>query len=137
MSEVFDLASLDPLIEAQEAGIEVEVKGPDGKPLGPNGWRVRVAGQDSARFRAAQAEITQERLDSENIEVSADDLQRNAVRILAKCIISWTPIILGGKELECNERNARMLLERYGFIREQLERKAGNRKLFFRGLAKG
>lgn len=138
MSDAFDLASFDSAIEAQEGGLEVEIRGPDGKQLGPNGWRIRIAGPDSKRFRDASAAITQERIDSENaIELTAEDIQKNAVRILAKCTLGWTPIIMGGKEIECTEANARKIYEKYSFVREQLERKAGNRRAFFRGLGQG
>lgn len=135
MDDTFDLASLDPMIEAQESGMEVDIKGPDGKPLGPNGWRIRIAGPDSKRFREASAAITQERIDSENPgDLSAEDIQKNSIRILAKCTLGWTPIIMGGKEVECSEVNARKIYEKYSFVREQLERKAGNRRAFFRDL---
>lgn len=135
MSDTFDLASLDPLIEAQESGMEVEIKGPDGKQLGSNGWRIRIAGPDSKRFRDASAAITQERIDAGNVgDTSADDIRRNAIRILAKCTLSWTPIIMGGTDVPCTEANARAIYEKYQFVRDQLEQKAGNRRVFFRGL---
>lgn len=134
----FDLAEFDGLAAAQDDGIDVEIKGPDGKKLGSEGFSIRVAGPDSKRFREALRELSAERIDAEDLtELSAEQLEENRVRILAKCVISWTPVVMGGQALECSEANARQLFERYPFIREQVERRAGRRASFLPRSAKG
>lgn len=128
----FDLASLDTVVQAQESGIDIEIKGPDGKT--PIGFSIRVAGPDSERSRKAIESITDEYLDREDASpTTAAELDRRGLLVLSKSVISWTPIKLDGEDLVCSEENAQRLFVRFRFIREQVERKAGRRSAFTKG----
>ncbi|PSH68622.1 hypothetical protein CU102_12745 [Phyllobacterium brassicacearum] len=128
----FDLASLDTVVQAQEQGIEVDIKGVDGKT--PLGFSIRVAGPDSERYRKAVDAITDEYLDREDAgPTTAAELDRRGLLILSKVVISWGSITLDGADLTCTEENARKLFSRFRFIREQVERKAGKRAAFTKG----
>lgn len=123
-----DLAAFDGLKDAQEAGIDVEIKDPKGKPIGIS---VKVAGPDSERQRKAIKALTDQRINSEDLTTAtADDFENNTVKILAASVISWTPIVLDGADLPYSEENAIRLFSRFPFIREQIEKKAGKRSGF-------
>lgn len=127
-----DLSSLDSAVKAQNEGIDVEIKGIDGKT--PIGFSIKVAGPDSDRQRKAVDELTDEYLDREDASATtAAELDRRGLHVLAKSIISWTPIKLDGEDLECSENNAIRLFTRFRFIREQVERKALRRSAFTKG----
>lgn len=136
----FDLAAFDGLAVAQEQGIDVEIKGPDGKKLGADGFVIKVAGPDSSRFNTAIETLRQEREANEDLsdeaELSREEIDQNSIRILARCTISWTSIVLDGAALECSEANAIKLYARFPFIRQQVERRAGSRKSFMPRSAK-
>ncbi len=126
--KINDLAAFDGLKEAQEAGIDVEIKDPKGKPIGIS---IKVAGPDSERQRKAIKALTDQRINSEDLTTAtADDFENNTIKILAASIISWSPIVLDGADLPCTEENAIRLFSRFAFIRDQIEKKAGRRAGF-------
>lgn len=141
MSEPFDLSAFDGLVAAQETGIDVEIRGPDGKKLGKDGFTIRMAGPDSSRFKAAEEELRQEMIDSKDVlsesEIPRAELEEKKLRILAKCTISWSPVLLDGAPIECTEANAAKLYARHPFIRDQVIGAAGGRRSFMPRSAKG
>lgn len=129
-NKINDLSAFDGLKEAQEAGIDVEIKDPSNQPIGIS---IKVAGPDSERQRKAIKSLTNERLNNEDASTAtADDLEVNTLKILAGSVISWTPIVLDGADLPCTEENAVRLFTRFPFIREQVEKKAGKRAGFMK-----
>lgn len=129
-TEPKDLAQFDDLQKKQEAGIDVEINGPDGKPLG---FSIKIAGPDSERQRKASEEIMDERLLSDSAApANAADLTRARVQGLAKSTISWTPFKLDGGEYAYSEENAQKLYVRFPWLREQVEAKAGRRAAFMK-----
>lgn len=130
--KTFDLASLDAAIKKQDEGLDIDIKGLDGKS--PLGFSIKVAGPDSERAAKAHDEIQQELVEREDLsELSLEDRRANGLRYLAKLVISWTPFILEGMELPCTEENAVKLFTRFKFIREQVDAKAGRRAAFLKG----
>jgi hypothetical protein len=130
-----DLSAFDSLAATQEAGIDVEIKGPDRRT--PLGLTIRVAGPDSERQKSAYREIANARLASENADpVSATDIEHNILSVLAKATVSWSPNpSFDGQERECTAENAVALYRRYPFIFEQVRAKAENRASFIKGSA--
>lgn len=130
-----DLSQFDSLAATQEGGVDVEVKGPDGRT--PLGLTIRVAGPDSARQRAAYEEIANARLASESTDpISAADIRRNTISVLSRATVSWTPNpIVDGAELECSADNAAKVYQRYPFILDQVRVRAENRAAFTKGSA--
>jgi hypothetical protein len=126
--KINDLSAFDGLKEAQENGIDVEIRDPTGQPIG---IAIKIAGPDSERQRKAIQALTNERLNNEDAATAtAEDIERNALKILASSVISWTPIVLDGSDLPCTEENAIRLFSRFPFIREQVEKRAGKRAGF-------
>jgi hypothetical protein len=128
--KINDLSAFDGLKEAQENGIDVEIKDPTGRPIGV---AIKIAGPDSERQRKAIQALTNERLNNEDAATAtAEDIERNTLKILASSVISWTPIVLDGSDLPCTEENAIRLFSRFPFIREQVEKRAGKRAGFLK-----
>lgn len=130
---MIDLSQFDDLASTQEAGIAVEIKGPDRRT--PLGLTITIAGPDSSRQKLAVHEILNARLASEDAAPqSAADIERNQTAVMAKATISWSPNPkFDGKEWECNADNATALYRKYPFILEQVRAKADNRAAFTKG----
>ncbi|MBZ9600755.1 hypothetical protein [Phyllobacterium chamaecytisi] len=128
--KINDLSAFDGLNEAQENGIDIEIKDPSGQPIGIS---IKIAGPDSSKQKKAVQALTNERLAAEDMApVTAQDIETNTLKILASSVISWTPIVLDGADLPCSEENALRLFARFPFIREQVEKKAGKRAGFMK-----
>jgi len=125
-----DLAVFDQMQKAQEEGIDVPIRGPDGKDLG---FSIKIAGPDSERQRRAIDTIRDERLQSmDPTPLTAEQIGHQNIRGIALATISWTPFKLDGMEPPCTENQAIALYKRFPFIREQVEAKAGSRASFIR-----
>lgn len=55
----------------------------------------------------------------------------NLIELLAACTVGWENMMFDGEELSFSKENAKMLYEKVPFIRDQVNRATGNRKLFF------
>jgi len=132
-SKPVDLATFDAAVKKQEDGIAVPILAMDGKTK--LGFSIRVAGPDSDRAERAQEELTDELIEQENMtRVQAREATQRGLRYLAKITIGWEPaVILDGQELAYSEDNAFKLYQRFKFIREQVDRAAGNRARFTKG----
>lgn len=127
----FDLSAFDNLVSAQEEGIDVRIAGPDGNPLSPE-IVITIAGPDSARQKEAQRKQTEVRLRRRQRTMTAKEAEEAGLEILASSIIRWNKFKVGGKILELSKDNAKMLLQRYPFIQEQLDLAAGDRAGFIK-----
>lgn len=128
-----DLAQFDAAVAKQEEGILVPILGMDGKSS--LGFSIRVAGPDSKRAKGAQEELADELIESENLtRLQAREVADRGFRYLAKVTMGWEPaIVLDGQEMIYSEENAEKLYRRFNFIREQVDRAAGNRTRFTKG----
>lgn len=128
-----DLSSLDDAKKKHEEGIGVSVLGADGKT--PLGFSIRVAGPDSDRAQKAQEELTDELIEQGNAgSLNGREATQRGVKYLARITLGWEPkIILDGQELAYSPENAEKLYRRHKFIREQVDRAAGNRAGFLKG----
>jgi hypothetical protein len=125
----FDLSQYDALQEAQEAGVEIEIRDPNGKKLGIT---IRVAGPDSARQRKAIEKMAADRLASDDpTPLSPAELFDRQTRGLAFATLSWNQFKLDGGIYELSEDSAYKLYSRFPFIRDQVAEKAGRRSAFF------
>lgn len=131
-SKAVDLSGFDDAKKKQDEGIEVDILGPDGKTS--IGFKIRVAGPDSDRAQKASEELADELIEQENLtRLKAREAAQRGIKYLAKITIGWAPnIIVDGKELAYSEENAEKLYRRHKFIREQIDRAAGNRAGFLR-----
>lgn len=123
-----DLAQYDGLIEAQEAGTEVDIRDPQGKPLN---WRITIVGPDSKRGRAFQREMIESLREKQSTaELTQSEEEEFDLRRAARCTVAWTPVILGGSELVCSEDNAASVYRRFPFIFDQIRYRVQGRASF-------
>lgn len=126
--KTLDLSRFDSLTKAQEDGIDVQINGPDGKPLG---FTIKVAGPDSARQKAAQQAMVDERLQRQvATPPTAEEIDTSSRKLLASSTMGWDEFELDGAPYQFSVENAAALYERFPFIREQVDRAAGNRARF-------
>ena len=75
----------------QNAGTDVEIKGPDGEPIGIT---IKVAGPDSKRRKDAKAKQIDKRLQRQSVaEATADDITLTGLEVLADATVSWSGVI--------------------------------------------
>lgn len=129
-----DLASLDT-VSGANAGVEIELFNPG--TTENLGIKIVVLGRDSAVFQKRQAEQNRRRMQklqkSGGFKVgmlSADEIESDAIDLLAACTKSWSDVIVDGKPLECNEGNAAALYTRFPWIREQVDAAISDRANF-------
>jgi len=124
-----DLSRFDAMQVAQEEGLDVEIRGPDGKKLG---FSIKIAGPDSVRQRQAIEKMASERLEANDpTPLSAAELFDRQTRGLAIATISWSEFKLDGEVYKLTEENAYKLYTRFPFIRDQVADRAGRRSAFF------
>jgi hypothetical protein len=129
VAEVVDLTRFDAMQTAQEDGLDINIKDPNGKPMG---LTIKIAGPDSSRQRRALERMAAERLAQEDpAPLSPAELYERQTRGLAIATISWTPFKLDGKILQYSEEAAYDLYNRFPFIRDQVADRAGRRSAFF------
>jgi hypothetical protein len=127
--ELTDLSRFDAMQTAQEAGLDIEIRGPDNKKIG---FTIRIAGPDSLRQRKAIERMAAERMASDDpTPLGPQELYDRQTRGLAGATISWTPFKLDGAMYELSEENAYKLYNRFPFIRDQVAERAGRRSAFF------
>jgi hypothetical protein len=125
----FDLSRYDALQEAQEAGVEIEVRDPNGKKMGIT---IKVAGPDSSRQRKAIEKMAAERLASDDpTPLGPQELFDRQTRGLAIATLSWSEFKLDGGVYALTEDSAYKLYNRFPFIRDQVAERAGRRSAFF------
>lgn len=125
-----DLKEFDGLSQAQEDGQDVPILHP--KTGDELGIVIRVAGPDSDRLRKARAAVVNERLSRKRVKLSAAEIEAEGLSLLAAAVISWTGVVIDGKEIECTKSNAEAVLKRFPFIREQLDAVVGDRAGFMK-----
>lgn len=127
-----DLSELD-VSRASEVGSDLTVLHPTtGEPLE---IVIVVSGPDSKRSRDATRDMT-DRLTKEAIEkkLNPDDatFERMAAMHAAAITQSWSGVEWDGKEFPFSAENALKLYSERRWIREQVERFAGQRGNFFK-----
>jgi len=127
-----DLASLD-FQKDQEDGIPVDIVHPKtGDRIGLKIW---VAGPDSERQRKARRAIVNERLQLRNQKVTAELLENEGVKLLARTTIKWEfddGMTFEGKT-EWNEKAAERMFTMLPFVFDQVNSVAGERAGFIKG----
>lgn len=130
---VFDTTASDEgaIMEVRDPN-GVVMQAPDGKPV-----TITLVGSDSKQFRSATRAATNRRLKGgRKLNVTAEGLEAEAIDILAACTLAWHGIMLDGKKFECTRENARLLYERFLFVREQVDEFIGDRGNFLKPSAK-
>lgn len=94
---------------------------------------INVLGRDSDAFnkiQSAQNKKRFERMQKNKKGTLLDDLDESGIALLAACTTGWTNVQLNGSILDFSEDNARMVYERFPWIREQIDSAIGDRANF-------
>jgi hypothetical protein len=129
----FDLATLDSGVKAQEEGLPMPLLHP--KTGEPTGVILRVASYESERVMAraraignrVRAERAKQPLKATRVEQDEDTMRALAVAAL----VGWENLEHDKKPLPYSEANAEMILSKYKFIQDQVEKFGGDRSNFF------
>ena len=120
-----DLSSLD-LVAKSDAGFRLELVHPASQDA--LGVFVTVAGTDSKRYADLQREVADKRLNKRGPKRNDFAFyEEEARRVVAGCVMGWDGVVVDGEELPYTEANALALLERFPWIREQVQTAMGDR----------
>lgn len=140
---VLDLSTLDT-VKASEDGVPLEVRHPTTGAILENGSGGAVtlvlAGSDSDRAKRAERATINRRLKMAGRRTStmtAEELDSDALEILASCTLGWSGFSLDGQEPECNAQNAKRIYVEYPWIREQAEAFRQDRSNFLKASSTG
>ncbi|CDH43851.1 hypothetical protein [Candidatus Contendibacter odensensis] len=98
----------------------------DGNPI-----TLTVLGSDSAQYRKAQQKNLNRRLAKRTVKVTAEELEAEALDILASATVAWSGFFDGiGDPIPCTPGNALDLYKSYPSIREQADRFVSDRANF-------
>lgn len=85
---------------------------------------ITVYGPDSEQRRKLDRKATNRRLKSAKagrINITAEELEAEAMEVLVACTVSWENIALNGELLECNEKNVRKVYQEFPWLRKQVD----------------
>ena len=95
-----------------------------------NQWRMLLAGKDSAVYRKATSEAIQRRFNDQS-KVTPDLIENEQIQVLKACVLNFEHFVMSGEPLLYSEDNASMVVERFPWLREQIERVILDRERYF------
>lgn len=125
----FDLSEFNDLQSAQEEGLRVDITDPR-DPDRELGMYFVITGPDSKRHQAAVRRSLDARIQKRKMKMSAEAIDKESLRHLAARVIQWGGFVDSGKPVELTTDNVISILQRFPFIREQLEERANERGNF-------
>lgn len=135
MKEI-DLSSIDT-VKGSNEGFDVQIYHP-----GTNedlGITIHVLGKDSDEFIKVSRAQSKKRLAKmtksgfrNTSPVPVEEVEQDGIALLAACTKSWVGVIVEGKAVECSVENAKMIYERFPWIREQVDTAIGDRANFIK-----
>lgn len=136
MKEI-DLGSIDT-VKGSNEGFDVQIYHP-----GTNedlGIIIKILGKDSDEFIKVSRAQSKKRMAKmakngfrQTLRVPIEEVEQDAIDLLASCTKGWIGVVIDGKEIECNVDNAKMLYTRFPWIREQVDVAIGDRANFIHG----
>lgn len=133
MEKGLDLSELDTA-KAANAGFDVDLYHP--ATNADLGIKIRVLGKDSDEFRRVSNSQNKRRMDRmqrggfRNPTPSPEELEQNGIELLAACTLGWAGVVLDKKPLPFTKDNAKMLYNRFPWIKEQVDAAIGDRANF-------
>ena len=113
-----DLAMLDATDKA-ETGRELKLEHPDtGELLGIS---IILRGSESDTFRRALRAQVNKRMRQKQNKTTMEEIEAESVEMLAACTVSWSGIVLDGKEYTYSRANAVNLYIRFGWIKRAVD----------------
>jgi hypothetical protein len=126
-----DLSTLTPAdaveITLRHPGTGVDLVTDKGEPV-----TISIHGMDSAVFQAHQKALINKRLQRQTRKATftAEQIEEESIGTLAACISGWQNIDFDGKPLEFSRANAKALLNKLRWVREQLDEAVADRANF-------
>lgn len=113
-----DLKTLDITSPANE-GVWMDIEHPiTGEVLD---IKIKVAGIDSNIYRKKLREQQNKRIRKGFKNITAEELEAEAIELLVACTLDWKGVEYEGQELECNPENIRKIYKEFPWIREQVD----------------
>jgi hypothetical protein len=135
----FDLSTLDT-VKASDEGSVLQVRHPTTGAVLANGdgraVEIKLAGTDSERARKAERSALNRRLKMGGRRgagtLTAEELDNDALEMLAVCTLAWSGFVMDGQEVECTPENAKRLYRQMPWLREQAQAHAEERSNFLK-----
>lgn len=125
-----DLSSFAALQQSQDDGVPVSIVNPiNGDELG---MTIVVAGQDSKVYRVAKRNMMTDRFKAKRMKLEGEEVEREAKKLVAACVVSWSGVVEDGKPLECSVGQAMYVFDKYPWLYEQVEAVHGDRASFLK-----
>jgi len=114
-------------VDLHEAGAEVQINGPDGKPTD---IFIKMVGIDSKTWRNII-----KRKERALLKMSYDEIAEveDGYLILAEATLGWRGIESNGKPVEFSKKKAEQLYKNAPYIRDQVDVFIANRSNFMKG----
>ncbi len=128
-----DLKEFDASLKRQQDGISVNIKHPaTGEETG---MIIVVASYESEKTKEQARRIadviSKKQEQNPGYVPNFREVESNTLAIAVAAIVGWTGIQLDGKDLEFTPSNVSLILKKYSFIADQIDKTAGDRALFF------
>ncbi len=118
----FDLSQAEEALNREEQGQVIHVRDESGEPMyfgDDEPVTITVAGTYSKRYRKAlDARISKA---SRSRRREPEDVQRDALDVVAQCVLDWAGFHENGTALDCTRANVTRVLGLAVWIREQVE----------------
>ena len=94
---------------------------------------VSIVGMDSEQFRTRHRAIINRRLNAgKKAKITAEEIEAESIDTIAACITGWQYVGLDKKALDFSKANAKVLLTRLPWLREQLDEAIADRANFLK-----
>jgi len=128
-----DLAKLD-LTKNSNEGAWITVKHPASNEDLP--IKIKVIGKDSDKFIKLSEDFRRSTLEdmksNKTVEQRIQTSKEYGDTLLVACTLEWQGIELDGKKLDCTPENIKLVYQRFGWIKEQVDTAIADRAVFIK-----
>jgi len=128
-----DLAKLD-LTKNSNEGAWITLKHPASNEDLP--MKIKVIGKDSDKFIKLSEDFRRSTLEdmksNKTVEQRIQTSKEYGDTLLVACTLEWQGIELDGKKLDCTPENIKLVYQRFGWIKEQVDTAIADRAVFIK-----
>jgi hypothetical protein len=128
-----DLSKLD-LTKSSNEGAWITLKHPSSNDDLP--MKIKVIGKDSDKFIKLSEDFRRSNLEdmksNKTVEQRMQASKEYGDTLLVACTLEWQGIELDGKKLDCTPENIKLVYQRFGWIKEQIDTAIADRTLFIK-----
>jgi len=128
-----DLNSLD-LTKNSNEGAWITLKHPASNEDLP--MKIKVIGKDSDKFIKLSEDFRRSTLEdmksNKTVEQRIQTSKEYGDTLLVACTLEWQGIELDGKKLDCTPENIKLVYQRFGWIKEQVDSAIADRANFIK-----